>query len=58
MIIDMVHAVAVVTVTLGTVAELHIGIVGIGLAAYSAFVDITLFLIGCFGGLLEIHRLG
>ena len=56
-IVDMLRAVAVVAVALGAVAELFVGIVGIGLSAYRALVDIAAGLLGVLGGLLEIHRL-
>ena len=57
MLIDMLHTVAVIPVALGTVAELQIGVLRIRFAADGALVDVSLFLIGAFGGLLEIYRL-
>ena len=57
MIVDMLHTVAVIPVALGAVAELQIGVLRIRFAADGALVDVSLFLIGAFGGLLEIHCL-
>ena len=42
MVVDMLHAVAVVAVAFGTVAELHVGVVRVGDAAHGAFVEIAL----------------
>ena len=46
MIVDMLLAITVIAVTLGAVAKLHVGVVGIGLAADSAFVNVALLLVG------------
>ena len=56
-VVDMILAIAVVAIAFGAVAKFHVGKVGIGLAAYGAFVDITLLLLSLPGGLLEVHRL-
>ena len=56
-VVDMLGAVAVVAVALGAVAERLVGIIGVGLAADGAFVEIALLLMGLPGGLLEVHRL-
>ena len=42
MVIDVLHAVAVVAVALGTVPELHVGVVRIGDAADRALVELSL----------------
>lgn len=57
-IINMLLAVAVGAVALGAVTELRAGIIGVGLAADGAFVEIALFLIDRFGGFFEIDGLG
>ena len=57
MVIDVLHAVAVVAVALGAVTEFLVGVVGVGLAADGALVDIALLLLGLLGGLLEVDGL-
>ena len=41
MVVDVLHAVAVIAVALGAVAELHGGVVGVGDAAHGAFMQIA-----------------
>ena len=57
-VVDMLHTIAIIAVAFGAVAKLHIGIVGVGLAANGALVDIAFFLIGGLGGLFKVYRLG
>ena len=57
-VVNMLHAVAVVAVALGAVAELHIGVVCVGNAAHSALVEVTLPLLDLLLGLLEVDGLG
>ena len=57
MVIDVLHAVAVVAVALGAVTKFLVGVVGVGLAADGALVDIALLLLGLLGGLLEVDGL-
>src|SRR5699024_7668728 len=56
-VVDVLGAVAVVAVALGAVAELLVGVVGVGLAADGALVDVALLLLGFLGCLLEVDRL-
>ena len=62
MVIDVVGAVAIIPVALGTVAELHIGVVLVGEAAYRALVQVAAglpgLLLGLPLGLLEVDDLG
>ena len=60
MIVDVLAAKAVVTVTAGTVAEFKIGIVGVCFAAYRAFVPIwfvSLLFFCLFCRFLEVYGL-
>ena len=57
MVVDVVHAVAVVAVALGAVAELHVGVVGVGDAADGALVEVALLLLHVPGGLFEVDGL-
>lgn len=56
-VVDVVHTVAVIAVTLGAIAELHIRVLRICFAADGALMNISFFFVSCFGGLLKIHRL-
>lgn len=58
MVIDVLLAVAIRAVALGAVTELHVGVIGVGLAADGAFVEIALLLIDRFGSLFEVDGLG
>ena len=44
MVADMLGAVAVIAAAFGAVAEFQIGVIRVGLAAYGAFVVVTLVL--------------
>ena len=56
-VVDVIHTVAVIAVTLGAIAELHIRVLRICFAADGALMNISFFFVSCFGGLLKIHRL-
>ena len=58
MVVDVVHAVAVVADALGAVAEFHVGVVGVGDAADGAFVEVALPLLDLFLGFFKIDGLG
>ena len=51
MVVDMLHAIAVIAVAFGAVAELHVGVVGVGDAAYGAFAEVALALLDVLLGL-------
>ena len=53
-VIDMLHAIAVIAVAFGAVAELHVGVVGVGDAADGAFVEVALALLDVLLGLFEL----
>ena len=61
-VVDVVHAVAVIPVALGAVAELHIGVVRVGNAAHSALVGVAAGLLGLLLrlllGLFEVDHIG
>ena len=57
MVVDMLHAVAVVAVAFGTVAELHVGVVRVGDAAHGAFVEIALPVLDFLLSLFEVDGL-
>ena len=54
-VVDVIHAVAVVADTLGAVTELQIGVVRIGAAADGALVEIAGLLLFGLGSPLEVH---
>ena len=54
MVIDVLHAVAVVAVALGTVPELHVGVVRIGDAADRALVEVAAALLDLLLCLLKL----
>ena len=56
-VVDVLRTVAVIAVALGAVTKFLVGVVGVGLAADSALVDIALLLLGLLGGLLEVDGL-
>ena len=53
-VVDMLHAIAVIAVAFGAVAELHVGVVGVGDAADGAFVEVALALLDVLLGLFEL----
>lgn len=55
MVVDVVNAVAVIAVALGAVAELHLRVGEVRLAAHGAFVERGL---GLCPGVVEVHDLG
>ena len=57
MVVDMLHAIAVIAVAFGAVAELHVGVVGVGDAADGAFMKISLFFFYIPRGLFKIDGL-
>lgn len=57
MAVDVVHAVAVIAVALGAVAEFHVGVVGVGNAAHGTFVQVALCFLGLLLGLFEVDGL-
>ena len=56
-VVDVLRTVAVIAVALGAVTKFLVGVVGVGLAADGALVDIALLLLGLLGGLLEVDGL-
>ena len=54
---DVVLTVAVVAGALAAVAEGHVRVVGVGLAADAALVVVALLLLLLLDGLLKLHRL-
>ena len=57
-IVDMVHAVAVVAIAFGAVTKFHVWMICIGHAAYGAFVEITLSGLNILLCLFEVDGLG
>ena len=60
-IINMILAEAVVTLTAGAVAELKVGVIGIGTSANGALTGVALVLSFCLsllGGFLEVDYVG
>ena len=57
MVVDMLHAVAVVAVAFGAVAELHVGVVRVGDAAHGALVEIALPVLDFLLSLFEVDGL-
>mgnify|MGYP007116391105 CR=1 FL=1 len=55
-VVDVVHAVAVVAVALGAVAELHLGVAEVGLAAHGTLVKVLGLGLGL--GVVEVDHLG
>ena len=55
-VVNMVGAVAVVAVALGAVAELHLGVAEVGLAAHSTLVEVLGLGLGL--GVVEVDHLG
>ena len=57
-VVDVLHAVAVVAIALGAVPELHVGVVRVGNAAHGALVEVALVLPDLLLGLFKVNGLG
>ena len=53
-VVDVLGTVAVIAVALGAVTKFLVGVVGVGLAADGALVDIALLLLGLLGAFLKL----
>ena len=57
-IVDMVHAIAVIAVAFGAVTKFHVGMIRIGHAAHGTFVEITLSGLNVLLSLFKVDGLG